>query len=87
LHQLHVDADLLAKVKAVVDNLEQLLQQVVFGWSVGAINGNFITSNRVKLLMLLWLLSSAVQRMASVTLLPTSLVMASTTPSLAPMTD
>ena len=25
LHQLHVDADLLAKVKVVVDNLEQLL--------------------------------------------------------------
>ncbi len=25
LHQLHVDADLLAKVEVVVDNLEQLL--------------------------------------------------------------
>ncbi len=36
LHQLHVDADLLAEVGAVVDNLKQLLQHVVCGWLVGA---------------------------------------------------
>ncbi len=41
LHQLHVDADLLAKVKVVVNNLDQLLQHVVCGWSVGAIHGRF----------------------------------------------
>jgi hypothetical protein len=41
LHQLHVDTDLLGEVKAVVDNLEQLLQHVVRGWSVSAINGQF----------------------------------------------
>ncbi len=48
---------------------------------------DFITSYRVNLLMLLWSLPLAVQRMALVTLLPTNLVMASTTPSLALMTD
>ncbi len=41
LHQLHVDADLLAEVKAVVDNLQQLLQHVVCGWLVGAVDGQF----------------------------------------------
>ncbi len=41
LHQLHVDADLLAEVEAVVDNLKQLLQHVVCGWSVGAVDGQF----------------------------------------------
>jgi hypothetical protein len=41
LHQLHVDADLLAKVKVVVDNLEHLLQHVIRGWSIGAIDGRF----------------------------------------------
>ncbi len=38
LHQLHVDADLLAKVKGVIDHLEQLLQQVICGWPVGPVN-------------------------------------------------
>jgi hypothetical protein len=41
LHQLHVDADLLAKVKVVVNNLEQLLQHVIRGWLIGTANGQF----------------------------------------------
>ncbi len=87
LHQLHVDTDLLAKVKVVVDNLEQLLQHVVHGWSTAPSMADFITSNKVESLMLLWLLPLAVRRMASVTSLLTNLVMASATPSLAPMTN
>ncbi len=39
LHQLHVDADLLAKVKWVIDYLNQLLQQVIRVRSVGPVNG------------------------------------------------
>ena len=39
LHQLHVDADLLAKVKWVIDHLDQLLQHVISVWSVGPVNG------------------------------------------------
>jgi len=38
LHQLHVDADL-AKVKWVIDHLDQLLQHVIRVWSVGPVNG------------------------------------------------
>ena len=38
LHQLHVDADLLAKVKWVIDHLDQLLQHVIRGQSVGPVN-------------------------------------------------
>ncbi len=38
LHQLHVDADLLVKVKWVIDHLDQLLQHVIRGWSVGPVN-------------------------------------------------
>jgi hypothetical protein len=41
LYQLHIDADLLAKFKVVVNNLDQLLQHVVHGWLVGAIDGHF----------------------------------------------
>ena len=41
--QLHVDADLLAKVKWVIDHLNQLLQHVVFGWSAPSM-ATFITS-------------------------------------------
>jgi hypothetical protein len=41
LHQLHVDADLPAEVKAVVDNLKQLLQHLVHGWLVGSADGQF----------------------------------------------
>ncbi len=41
LHQLHVDTDILAKVEVVVNNLKQLLQHVVCGWSVGTIDGQF----------------------------------------------
>jgi hypothetical protein len=41
LHQLHVDADLLAKVKVVVDNLKQSLYHIICGWSIGVINGLF----------------------------------------------
>ncbi len=48
---------------------------------------DFITSNSMKLLMILWSLPLAVRRITLVTLLPTNLVMASTTPSLAPMTN
>ncbi len=39
LHQLHVDADLLAEVKDVVDNLKQLLQHIVRGWLVSVVDG------------------------------------------------
>ena len=38
LHQLHVDADLLAKVKWVIDHLNQLLQHVIRGRSVGSVD-------------------------------------------------
>jgi len=38
LHQLHVDTDLLAKVKWVIDFLKQLLQHVIRGWSVGPVD-------------------------------------------------
>ena len=38
LHQLHVDADLLAKVKWVIDHLDQLLQHVICGRSVGPVD-------------------------------------------------
>jgi hypothetical protein len=38
LHQLHVDADLLAKVKWVIDHLNQLLQHVICGQSVGPVD-------------------------------------------------
>jgi hypothetical protein len=38
LHQLHVDADLLAKVKWVIDHLKQLLQHVIRGRSVGPVD-------------------------------------------------
>ncbi len=38
LHQLHVDADLLAKVEGVIDHLEQLLQHVICGWLVGPVD-------------------------------------------------
>ncbi len=48
---------------------------------------DFITSNKVKFLMLLWSLPLADRKMALATLLPTNLVMALTTPSLAPMTN
>ncbi len=41
MHQLHVDADLLVKVKVVVNYLDQLLLHVVHGWSVDAVNGHF----------------------------------------------
>ncbi len=41
MHQLHVDSDLLAKVEVVVNRLDQLLQHVVCGWLVGAVNGHF----------------------------------------------
>jgi hypothetical protein len=41
LHQLHVDPDLLAKVKVVINHLDQLLQHVICGWLVGAVNGHF----------------------------------------------
>ena len=41
LHQLQVDADLLAKVEVVVDNLKQLLQHIVCGWLIGAADGQF----------------------------------------------
>ena len=37
--QLHVDADLLAKVKWVIDHLDQLLQHIICVWLVGSING------------------------------------------------
>jgi hypothetical protein len=87
LHQLHVDADLFAKVEVVVDNLDQLLQHVIRGWLVSILMANFITLYSVISLMLLWLLLFAVRRMALVTLLPTNLVIASTTLSLAPMTN
>ena len=36
--QLHVDADLLAKVKWVIDHLKQLLQHVICGRSVGPVD-------------------------------------------------
>ncbi len=39
LHQLHVDTDLFLEVEGVVDYLQQLLQHVGCGWSIGAING------------------------------------------------
>ncbi len=58
----------------------------VDGWLVPPM-ADLITSNRVKLLMPLWSPPSAIWRMASVTLLSNNLVMALTTPSLAPMTD
>ena len=48
---------------------------------------NFITLYGVNLSILLWLLPLAIRRMALVTLLLTNLVMALTTPSLAPMTN
>ena len=35
----HVDADLLAKVKWVIDHLDQLLQHIIRVQSVGSING------------------------------------------------
>ena len=38
LHQPHVDADLLAKVKWVIDHLNQLLLHVICGRSVGPID-------------------------------------------------
>ena len=38
LHQLHVDADLLAKVEGVIDHLKQLLQRVIHGRLVGPVN-------------------------------------------------
>ncbi len=38
LHQLHDDADLLAKVEGVIDHLEQLLQHVICEWPVGLVN-------------------------------------------------
>ncbi len=87
LHQFHVDADLLAKVEGVVNDLDQLLQHVVCEWSVGESMAKFITLYSVNSSMHLWLLPLAVQRMASVMLLPTNLVMASTTPPLMPMTN
>ncbi len=41
LHQLHVDADLLAKVVVVINHLDQLLQHVICGWLVGTVDGHF----------------------------------------------
>ncbi len=41
MHQLHVDADLLAKVEVLVNYLDQLLQHVICEWSFGAVNGHF----------------------------------------------
>ena len=37
-HQLRVDADLLAKVKWVIDHIDQLLQHVIRGQSVGPVD-------------------------------------------------
>ncbi len=31
----------LQKIRVVVDNLDQLLQHIIHGWSVGAVNGHF----------------------------------------------
>ncbi len=41
LHHPYVDADLLAKVEVVINQLHQLLQQVVCGWSIGSVDGHF----------------------------------------------
>jgi hypothetical protein len=38
LHQFHVDTDLLAKVKWVIDHHKQLLQHVICGRSVGPVD-------------------------------------------------
>ncbi len=48
---------------------------------------DYITSNSMKSLMLLWSLLLAIRRIPLVMLLPTNIVMALTTPSLVPMTN
>ncbi len=40
LHQLHVNADHLARIEGVIDHFNQLLHYVIRGRSVGAVNGH-----------------------------------------------
>jgi hypothetical protein len=75
--QLHVDADLLAKVKWVIDHLKQLLQHVIRGRSVGPVD-RYLHHLAERIV---------IGRMASVMSLPTNFDTALTTPSFAPMTD
>jgi hypothetical protein len=89
LHQLHVDADLLAKVKGVADNLKQLHQHVIRGWSISAIDGqfhHFIWFEFVDAFVV-----AAVGRpedgIGEVAANQLGVVMALTTPSLVPMTN
>ena len=58
----------------------------VDGWLAQSM-ATFITLYSVNSLIFLWLLPLAVRKMTLVTLLPTNLVMALTTPSFAPMTN
>jgi hypothetical protein len=50
----------LQKVKGVIDHLDQLLQHVICGWLVDAVDGHLHTLYSVNSSMLLWPLPSAV---------------------------